>query len=442
MARLGFGYEQLQALKPDIVYVSNCGFGQVGPYRDVQVVGADRAGGLRPHVSVGVCPTSNRPAGASPTWTTRAPTSWPSRSLAALVHRSRTGEGQWIDMSCTEAGAALNGPGLLDCHGERPPAAAARARPNSNRSHVAAPWRRTASTRPPSDDRWVAVACRDDDDWAALAPGHRRAVGHRPGIGDARRPAGDAGRASTHASDEWTRTRDRLATAPSARRRRCAPVAALARGRIDHDPEHRRVGAVADRAPTREHGDVRVDGLPVHLSRDRLADRARRAAARRGQRPGARASCSASTEPRSTQLAEGRSHLSGCRSSGLRVVELATSCAAWAGKLLADLGADVIVVEPPGGSPAARYGPFARRRARPRAQPLVVALQHVEARRRRVLDDPTTPRRSRALTCASGRVRARRPPPARPRRGGRRRADLTSVRRSVALEHAASRSPT
>jgi crotonobetainyl-CoA:carnitine CoA-transferase CaiB-like acyl-CoA transferase len=44
---------------------------------------------------------------------------------------------------------------------------------------------------------------------------------------------------------------------------------------------------------------------------------------------------------------------------GLRVVELASERAAYAGKLLADLGADVIVVEPPGGHGTRRYGPFA-----------------------------------------------------------------------------------
>ena len=31
LQRLGFGYEQLRALKPDIVYVSNSGFGGSGP---------------------------------------------------------------------------------------------------------------------------------------------------------------------------------------------------------------------------------------------------------------------------------------------------------------------------------------------------------------------------------------------------------------------------
>jgi crotonobetainyl-CoA:carnitine CoA-transferase CaiB-like acyl-CoA transferase len=45
--------------------------------------------------------------------------------------------------------------------------------------------------------------------------------------------------------------------------------------------------------------------------------------------------------------------------AGLRVVELASEHAAFAGKLLGDLGADVIVVEPPGGHASRGYGPFA-----------------------------------------------------------------------------------
>lgn len=44
--------------------------------------------------------------------------------------------------------------------------------------------------------------------------------------------------------------------------------------------------------------------------------------------------------------------------SGLRVVELASDRAAWAGKLMGDLGADVIVVEAPGGHATRGYGPF------------------------------------------------------------------------------------
>jgi crotonobetainyl-CoA:carnitine CoA-transferase CaiB-like acyl-CoA transferase len=44
--------------------------------------------------------------------------------------------------------------------------------------------------------------------------------------------------------------------------------------------------------------------------------------------------------------------------AGLRVVELASVHTAFAGKLLADMGADVVVVEPPTGSPTRGYPPF------------------------------------------------------------------------------------
>lgn len=44
--------------------------------------------------------------------------------------------------------------------------------------------------------------------------------------------------------------------------------------------------------------------------------------------------------------------------SDLRVVELSSELGAFAGKLMADMGAEVIVVEPPGGSPLRRAGPF------------------------------------------------------------------------------------
>jgi crotonobetainyl-CoA:carnitine CoA-transferase CaiB-like acyl-CoA transferase len=45
--------------------------------------------------------------------------------------------------------------------------------------------------------------------------------------------------------------------------------------------------------------------------------------------------------------------------AGLRVVELAHCHVQFAGRLLADLGADVLVVEPPGGHESRRYEPFA-----------------------------------------------------------------------------------
>ena len=46
--------------------------------------------------------------------------------------------------------------------------------------------------------------------------------------------------------------------------------------------------------------------------------------------------------------------------AGLRVVELCDELGQYAGKLLADMGADVVKVEPPGGSSARTVGPFAK----------------------------------------------------------------------------------
>ena len=47
--------------------------------------------------------------------------------------------------------------------------------------------------------------------------------------------------------------------------------------------------------------------------------------------------------------------------TGIRVLDLATTGAAYAGRLLADLGADVVCVEPVGGSPLRRQAPFQQR---------------------------------------------------------------------------------
>ena len=50
--------------------------------------------------------------------------------------------------------------------------------------------------------------------------------------------------------------------------------------------------------------------------------------------------------------------MSGAVLDGVRVIELAHEATCWAGKLLADMGAEVIVVEPPGGSTMRHHAPF------------------------------------------------------------------------------------
>src|SRR6266481_1462888 len=67
-------------------------------------------------------------------------------------------------------------------------------------------------------------------------------------------------------------------------------------------------------------------------------------------------------------------HISGGNLNGYRVLDLTTEPGFLAGKLLADLGADVIKIEPPGGDPARRRGPFVGGVADPEQSVLWLAL--------------------------------------------------------------------
>jgi benzylsuccinate CoA-transferase BbsF subunit len=263
LARLGFPYEELARIRPDVIYVSNSGFGATGPYAPFKtwgpvvqaMCGLTFASGLR----------DRPPAGWGYAYMDHHGANFMALAvLAALVHRNRTGEGQWVDMSCTDAGATLCGPAALDWTINGRPARRPGA-PDSNRSR--SPAMAPHGVYPAAgEDRWLAVACRDDADWAALA-----AVVAEPWTAD----ACWAGREGRLADEDrldgllatWTVGHD--AAALAARIREAGVPAAAVAGpaeRIDHDPATAAWGLF----PTVTHramGAVRVDGLPVHLSR-------------------------------------------------------------------------------------------------------------------------------------------------------------------------------
>jgi crotonobetainyl-CoA:carnitine CoA-transferase CaiB-like acyl-CoA transferase len=183
--------------------------------------------------------------------------------LAGLVHRNRTGEGQWIDMSCTEAGTTLVGPDLLDYTVNGRPLRRD-GEPDSNHSH--APERVPHGIYPSEgDDNWVAIACRDDDDWKRMA----EVIGE-PWATDPRNDTLAERAAVQDALDariaEWTRARDQHAVAESLRAAGVpATIVARPADRIDHDPGTSEWG-LWPTAHHREMGDVRVDGIPLHFS--------------------------------------------------------------------------------------------------------------------------------------------------------------------------------
>ena len=143
LGRLGFPYEQLRAIKPNIVYVSNSGFGDSGPYRSFKTWGpvVQAISGLT--FSSGL--PGQPPAGWGYSYMDHTGAYYMAMALLmALHHRSVTGEGQWVDLACTEAAITLSGPALLDYTINGRPCGATACRTATAASFR--PWRPTAST--------------------------------------------------------------------------------------------------------------------------------------------------------------------------------------------------------------------------------------------------------------------------------------------------------
>jgi len=108
MDRLGIGYEALKAVNPSLIYCSITGYGQTGPYKD-------RAGHDINYLSLaGVSSHCGRAdSGPPPMGIQIADVAGGSHHavmgiLAAVIHRQQTGEGQFVDVSMTDAAFALN----------------------------------------------------------------------------------------------------------------------------------------------------------------------------------------------------------------------------------------------------------------------------------------------------------------------------------------------
>ena len=261
LEKWGFGYEQLQKIKSDIVYVSNCGFGHVGPYSQYKTWGplVQAVSGLTFSSSL----PGEPPAGWGFSYMDHTGAYYMVIAiLAALYHRQRTGEGQWVDLSCTDAAVTLNGPALLDWTvNDRP--MRRKNSPNSNRSQFArmAPHGIYPCT---GNDDWIAIACRDDADWQKLAAAIDAAWTNDYTTLQSRLDRQDKLDAEI---SSWTEKQDKFLLQNTLRSQNI-PVAALQKPqeRIDWDPTTNNFGLW----PTVEHpemGNVRVDGLPVHMSK-------------------------------------------------------------------------------------------------------------------------------------------------------------------------------
>lgn len=264
MERWGFSYEVMRAIKPDIIYVSNCGFGHSGPYRHFKTWGpvVQAVSGLTFQSALPNMP----PAGWGFSHMNHTGGYFMAIAiLLALYHRNKTGEGQYVDLSCTDAALTLNGPTLLDYTVNKRPLRRDGS-PHSNRSSYP-PMAPHGIYRCKGNDRWVAIAARHDADWRAICD----AIGRSDLLTD-----------------------DRFDTLPNRMRHQDALDAIVQAWTIEHTPsdamdalQARGVPAAAvqhpqermdedantlawDTFPEVEHGEigrVRVEGMPMKLAK-------------------------------------------------------------------------------------------------------------------------------------------------------------------------------
>jgi crotonobetainyl-CoA:carnitine CoA-transferase CaiB-like acyl-CoA transferase len=163
LERWGLGWDELRTIKPDIIYAQQSGMGTAGTYGRLRAVGPI-AGALSGISEMSGLPDPAMPAGWGYSYLDWIGAySFSTAMLAALHHRNRTGEGQWIDASQTESGIYIAGGAIL----EWAATGNALSRTGNHCPHRSAAPHAIYHTA--GDDRWIAIAATDANAWDALA---------------------------------------------------------------------------------------------------------------------------------------------------------------------------------------------------------------------------------------------------------------------------------
>jgi crotonobetainyl-CoA:carnitine CoA-transferase CaiB-like acyl-CoA transferase len=171
LERLGYTYEVLKKLRPDLIYVSMPAFGNSGPWQGYVAYGIGQEqlcgmahmtgyrdeGPMKSGINHGDPITGSHAAGVV---------------LAALRYRKRTGQGMFVDVSQQESAVSLIGGEVLayQMTGQEP-----------ERMGDRSPYFAPHNVYPcAGEDRWVTIAATSDEEWASLAT----AIGHSELVDD------------------------------------------------------------------------------------------------------------------------------------------------------------------------------------------------------------------------------------------------------------------
>ena len=158
--KLGIGYEDLRAVRPDLIYTSLSGYGQTPPERDAMALGAPvelpSALFLQNGYLNDVTPAKTGFSYGDPVGALAAL----SAVLLAVRALRKTGKGSYLDVAMRDALSFGIGAAFTDWSMNGV------VRPRRGNRHPA--FAPQGVYRAFGDDQWVAISVRDDRDWQAL----------------------------------------------------------------------------------------------------------------------------------------------------------------------------------------------------------------------------------------------------------------------------------
>ena len=163
MPSWGLDYDSIKAINPSVIMLSMSGFGRTGPWKDRVSYGQTLQAWSGFTQLTGFPDTD--PSGPASAYSDAVGGMAGAQAvLLALLHRSRTGRGQWLDVSQFESLSSLLETLVLDMSVNGPDAVSER---TGNRLPYAggAPH---GAYRCNGDDRWVAITVFTDEEWSAF----------------------------------------------------------------------------------------------------------------------------------------------------------------------------------------------------------------------------------------------------------------------------------
>jgi crotonobetainyl-CoA:carnitine CoA-transferase CaiB-like acyl-CoA transferase len=208
--KMGLGYEKLRELRPDIVMLSMSGYGQDGPYRGYLGYGPPAAALSGFFFTTGYERMPPMELGTS----YMDPNAGIFGAIAimnALIHRKKTGQGQYVDQSQLETAVQLIAEGLLQYQitGKEPERV-------GNHHPLMSPHNTYKAAG--DADKWVSIGVATDTEWRALC----EVIG-KAGLAEDTRFSTSVARKQNEAEldsmiSEWTRGRDRWEIAKALQR--------------------------------------------------------------------------------------------------------------------------------------------------------------------------------------------------------------------------------